>query len=419
MTHPSYLGHYFQVEIYDPQEGTVFEMRHPEFPFVSGITIEDVGKDGGADVISISIDAPFIEGRKLLSSRIFAVNNGITARIGYQGGKVSRTFFGWLNNGGVGLTLTPDGLSGTITAQSQGPGVFSKNYLKNERSTLETYKGAIRSFGFTPYFTDGALAAIREIEGYPVIGMKSAQEVLDEINAVANLRMTHLIENGAYTTFVAAEAEIASKKPKRKFLMNGAISENVYPIIGFTPNLDAKFFALVDAPGSKSVRTGDISDAGDQREEVAKKSESQIQSGTGVKFGTITGDLEASAKAGEGLQEVEKIKDDSNETTPDYVYIPGDNGEQLRKAHLRNLRDQVGRGDTWQAQLDTVGIPDIEPFEIIEIPAEGVGSLFGGNYLIEKVIHQSSGGDYSMSLELVSRLGDSSAGTNDAEADAT
>ncbi len=419
VVHPSYLGFFADVKIYDPKfPGEVIHFVHPQFPFISGVTAVVQGEDSQLSTITLGIDAPFTEGKKILNSRTFAVGNAVEVLIGYPGGPVSKPFYGWLHDGGVGLELTAEGLTGTIRVNAiSRAGFFSTVYSGNK--PLDAYDKAIRACGFEPDIRPKAKDAIKLLSGKTFVGIMQNQALLDEVNFLAHLKCTREARTKAKPLMVVqAGTEIYTKPVKRRFVMRGQFDSetNSYPLISYGPELQASQFAFPWAE-AREIHTANIDAEGNMLVVKQMVSQSSVKSGKEETQGGDPEDASTPAPGEDGGQVNSDRKPAKKEFGSYWPIGGGDQDRKLVQTQLRNMQDQAGHGSAWNATVVSLGIPDIQPFELCRL--EGTGSLFDGTYLIKNVTHSLSVGNYQTTLTVMCRTLDSAAGVHDPPATGT
>lgn len=401
--HPAYTGFYFDVRIFDPVTPEVFHFQAPEFPFVTGVTV-NFQMNWAVATIVLTIDAPFVEGLKMLNSNMFVSSNLIEVKIGYPNGPKSPPFYGILHQGGVGLELTPNGLTGTISCNAYGKVELYETRQK-AKSLEEAFRAAVIESGrFKKVgFEGGVQDAFDKFANYRVTGAIKNKDIVELAHRLTNTwSVKDPLDDERMLVFYAPSQK--SAKPTRKFVMRGQFAEKdgvpTYPIMSYGPSTDAGTF-IMDPPGASGVEAPRVNDAGEVEVSLAKPEDSDEKAGQdeiAKEPGT-----EVNVKAGEGGQEkqVDRPVDESTESTQTLV-IGGPGEKGMVEAQIKNLQEHLARRLGLKSNIVTVGIPDIEGREVCEL--FGMGKIFNGIYTIDGVTHQCAIGDFTTTLAVQSGL---------------
>ncbi len=420
VVHPSYLGFFADVKIHDTEEGArkVYRFRHPEFPFISGVTIVVQGEESQLSTITLGIDAPFTIGQKMLNSRMFAVGNGVEVLLGYPEGPISKPFYGYFHDGGVGLELTPEGLTGNVTANTINRAAFYAE-VHSGSEPLKAYKKAAEACGYEVTFSPLAEDALVKVKARIIVGQMGNQNLLTMLNRLANLKDLREFTDGKSKMSVRTQAETFSAPAVRRFVMRGQFDEatNSYPIHSYGPELQPGQFAFT-SPAARGLKTASIDKEGKVATAEQMVSQSSVQPGKEETQGGDPKDASTQAPGEGGGRELESDRKARKKEFIAFIgFGYGDQPKSLIIAQQRHLQDQAGHGAAWNAVINTVGIPDIQPFETCRV--EGIGSLFDGTYLIMTVTHKATVGNYQTTLAVNVRTLDSATEANTREASGT
>jgi hypothetical protein len=378
------------------------------YPFVTAVEINRMFKDTGQ--LSLTIDAPFYEGRELLNSPIFYTGNTLEVTLRYPDDDDSIiTVNAVMFKGGVGLTLTPNGISGTITARcvAQSAETVTPVVALPTEPTFSWLERIITDSGYT------ALNASDRIKET----VNTIQYVSNEVVALFDrfrdfCEANHLIwiEDPSLTEVTIIDEEDLDKGDvKRVFVMRnsfvdtaylkdydfleGRLQANpkVYPIVSYAPEIPAAFFT--NAEGVKIVRTG-INKEG--RREVQTEDENTA----GVKATTKSTDEPIGAvdiKAGD-RQTVTAMEDGAAAEVITNHHPEADDRAADENRHRRATQ---GRMAAYNANLTTFGIPEIEPGERVAVV--GLGDLFDGIFMVKEVTQSWSAGSIETSIGIYGR----------------
>lgn len=402
---PSYLGFYSDVRIYDlrrPGEVTVF--RHPDFPFVSGVTITRATVDDTYGTATISIDAPFVEGQKMLNSTLFANGNAVEVLLGYPDGQVSPVWFGFLHDGGNGLEITPQGLSGSVTANIVSE-AMQDNFLLRGESVAQAFVAAYESVGRKIVFGPAMKAKLEalgeeKLTGYSSI-VKLQQEMTDRFGIQAS------IENKRDEQTISEAEDKAARMSKtvvRSFIMRGQFNEDegVYPIFSYGPEKNEMRFAFgLTPPGKRGVYTAGVGKDGKcAMAKAVPATESDLPSG--VDAGSTDDPGEKSAPSGEAATEnrLSFRKPVEGKVVPTWFPdgFSADKSLGYTQTTINELLKVEGDSAGYDASVVTVGIPELELFEMCYVG--GIGSLFNGNYQILGFTHTMTATSFQTTLQV-------------------
>jgi len=410
--HPAYTGYYFDVRIFNVRSSPKdeFHFQAPQYPFVTGVTVSfELTWD--VSTISFSIDAPFEEGLRMLNSNIFTAYNQVEVRIGYPNGPKSPPFYGFLQNGGVGLELTPNGLTGTITCTS---GTSADQYERrhNSPSLEKAFRDAVITSGRYKdvKFEDGSQKAFDDFSNYRVTGSMPNLEVMEMAHRMTN---TYSLQSETNPDILKVwyRPDQKSGKPFRRFVMRGQFSEGpppTYPIMSFQPSIGAAQFAFSPA-GASGMEAPRILDSGEIETIEAKPEDSNEQAGQDEVAIEAATDKKIEAGEGGPRRQADKVLDAATEAVRTVVF-PGSGAAEWAEPLLKNLQVHMARTLGWSATLTTVGIPDVRGEEVLEVL--GMGTLFNGVYTIDKVTHSCANGDFQTALTVHSGLSKTNAGAN-------
>lgn len=416
MPHPSYTGYYFDVRIFDPEnaEQQVFHFQAPDFPFITAVTV-NFQQTWDVATISFTVDAPFQVGLAMLNSNMFRAGNQIEVVIGYPDGPKSHPFYGFLHQGGVGLELTPNGLTGTVTCHSYSK-VETYEHALRTNNLKEAFEGAAIGSGRykTVRYEGGADAAFAEFSNYKMTGFKVYSDVIELAHRLTNTWSVpdadELLAGKVETLVVNYGPDQKSGKPTRKFVMRGQFSEEggvfTYPIDSFGPQMDSGWFVI--SPGSASgVQAPRVNDAGEVVTTEAKPEDSEEKAGQDEVAADAVEDRQV--PAGEGGQEKQYNKQPGDKEATATFVVPGA-AEEWQEVMLKNLQTHMARRDGWKANIVTVGIPDIRAQEVCEVL--GMGTLYNGIWTIDGVTHQCALGNFTTTLQVHSGLSKNLLGPN-------
>lgn len=371
-------------------------IEFPDIPIVESVSLE-IGR-GLVGSVSVEIAAPYDLGLALLESRLFTIGSVIEVQFGYP--KLSR-FIPWFSAMQTKPTVNlsqEEGLSATLNGEA---GAFSSMRTSSSETFNDSYAGIIETIANAdgnqwtvslpdPIAGDDALYADRE--GVSQANMPDWYFII-HISRLANCDAfmdSDPEQPGKNRLVVLRRSESLGGEPRYTFVSRGrADFINTFPLFEFESSAEGVWL-----PASAGrIRSADIDpDTGTTVEAEANPELSETPRAPGE------------SGAGEGSTDVDG-------TTVE-LQSPGRNeqasGERLSESaratatpqevvSSRSEEGQVAAG--LNAQMSSIGVPELVPGEIIAIAGAGV---FNGNYAIETISHSVSADDWSMSVKLLS-----------------
>ena len=374
-----------------PKGKAELRLEPPEYPFLEGVTVELEGTKAGNAMITttLSISAPYHEGIELVDAGAFAVGTGVLVEIGWAdgndflGNETRRVFSNKIDNPS-GLTLSPEGVSGSVVAQIAF-GLKEYALEKEELSGVSTVLGLLERIIERELLDisgiDTDLAAGREnsvIEIEEVVGMSSVEAVkhvankysfdisIEPVDGQNELRLVNRINS---------KSDI-----KAHFQMFGVfdIKDGVplVPIVSFEPELNEVSFERKDLSNQAVIEVGK-----DGEIKSASTTPQEVDSDEGT----------------------EVVTDADLESLGDAVSLTGDTGgpegAQTPKEKSKRAASNASNNAQFKANLTTVGLPWIRLGDVVRV--SGCGQTYGdGNYETKKITHTISGGVFETALEM-------------------
>ena len=313
--------------------------------------------------------------------------------------------------GGVGLTLTPNGISGTVTARcvAQTAEQSKPMVIKPSEPTFSWLERIVLESGYSELIaSDRVIEAVNKIE-YVSNEVLPLFDRLRDFCAENHFIWIEDIADASIT--IIDEEELDKTDVKRVFVMRnsfidtgylkdydfleGRIGSNpkVYPIVSYSPEIPAAFFS--NKEGAKVVRTGINS-------EGKREIESEDDSTSGVKETTKSQDGPAGTQdVKSGDRQTVKALDDKSSAEIITNSQPEATDREADKA--RHRRVTQGRLAAYNASLTTFGIPEIKPGERVAVV--GLGDLFDGIFMVKEVTQTWSAGTIETSIGIYGRNG--------------
>lgn len=403
------LGVIGQVRIWDLTDGkTMHNFSMLENPFVTGISVTL-----GHNIISsinVTFDIPYEKGIELLDSNIFAHKNPIAVRLGFiDPDMITPWYYGVLYQGGVGLEISPNGLTGTISARNAPEQTVyqpSGDEKTDDKTALNIFNWIGEYLGYEVDIKENAAEILNIVyEGgkSPVIyGNKTYWDILRNLADLYGVRYWIGSKDtggqSVQTLFVESELDMTSEKAKRKYIMRGKFDpiSNQWPIFTISPSSNA---AIWDGlPPDNAAKGAKASYVDDRRggviiHEILQKDLNLYTSGV------------ISEDDAEDV-EVEKFKVDASQTDRSAkgisVSLPAEGGEKGEvdvKEQLSAICQDGSAG--LKMSMNTIGTPKEVPGNLILI--NGCSKRYDGLYFVEKVTHTFANGDFSSTLDITRR----------------
>lgn len=378
------------------------------FPFVTGVTV--IKKQAYTSQITLSIEAPFHEGREILNGPMLYTGNILEVTMRYpDDDKAVLTARSTIFKGGIGLTLTPNGISGTITAEGKAQ---TARYIKpivaaDTEPTFDWLRRVVIESDFTNLIaTERVIKSINETN-YVCNDKRAVFDMFEDFCVMNDLVW---IENpDTFEITILDDEEIDKDKVKRVFVMrnsfidtgylskygflSGATLPNprVYPIVSFSPELSAGFFTNKEAV--KVIRTGIRRDGTREIEEKDENSVS-VKRTTKSEDGAVGAeDIKAGARTTVAVLTEGQAAEITHLAHPESDDRKGDDDRHTRSVHRRLM--------AYNANLTTFGIPELEPAERVAVV--GLGDLLDGIFVVQDVTQTWSAGKIETSMSIYGR----------------
>lgn len=412
-----YLGIVGQV-IFKNSAGGEWKFEAPKYPFMSSITVA-VEKEL-ITTFQIGFEAPYEEGIALMneSPGPFDVGNMVKARIGYSDMNLFTPWYkGMLQQGGEGLTVEPDGLSGSVTAQVVtdqafyhdigGQAPFDPGY-KDPKVTLEK---VCEQIGMKLVLLSGGTAALTDVllswgdgtghhKPWKPLG-KTWMEMLKYICDKAACSWWIGDKDGEDVIYVDSKSAISSGKsskevnpnPPRNFVMRGKFdpAANQWPIISFGP--DPSLASWVGDTPSPARHGGSTA----FYDEFGKLNHIEVPALESVD--AVYGKKPAGKPKNKVVDKKQMNKElEKGKTETEYLSQPGaPSGADGAKRDVAN-RGSMGNPAA-MANIETLGIPDLFPFELANV--YGCSKRFDGPYNIQGYTHTFSASTFNTTVKVL------------------
>tara|TARA_Y100000310_G_scaffold331323_1_gene404660 strand:+ start:636 stop:1904 length:1269 start_codon:yes stop_codon:yes gene_type:complete len=383
------------------------------FPFVTSVEIQRVFKL--TSQITISVEAPFHEGKEMLNGPLFYTGNKVLVTMSYPDDEASiLEVSGIIFKGGIGLSLTPNGISGSVTVKGTslaGDRIKSIVVADPSTETFEWLEDVVDQAGYLGVEASDRVKGEINLITVQSNGAKPVIEHLEDFCLHNGFLFSEIFSgDGTVSILIFDEEELDKNKVKRVFIMRdsfidteylkkydfinatGAVSAKAYPIISFSPELSSGFFANREIIRVKQVGIN----AKGEREDRAEDEDSL----KAVKRTIGSDDQEAGlsdAKAGNTVT-IKALEPNEAGINVAPIYPEG---KDSRAEEKRVTRIASERMTSYNASLTTFGIPEIEPGERIAVV--GLGGLLDGVFLIKEVTQTWNAGKIDTTLGIYGR----------------
>jgi hypothetical protein len=396
------------------------------YPFLTGVTVTLDAMLVSA--IQVSIDSPFEEGIVMLSeddggASPFNTGNLIKVKIGYGEMNLwTPWYYGMLSEGGDGLSIGPEGVSGTVSAHMNN---WQSGYVaENAGATSDTAKAFLQKIadgmGMTMEIGPMALTVLAQVDAVrnnqPWASFaKTNMEVLQSVCASRGLICTPTFQDDGkpdvlkiFSNAEVSRGDAMAGKKRNMYVMRGAFSpqSQQYPILswGPDPSLASWLGSTVRSSNAGigmrglnkmtgSVVQLDVNPYDSEEPIVGKatrKAKAQDRSYKGKKLDSAVSNLVKFIGPGGGL------------LTPEIYSVPVsvvDDGQAAADMKQQGVSKMTSGNQAQMATLKSLGVPDQNVLELIEV--RGLSPRYDGPYKVMGATHTFAPGSYEMDLKVV------------------
>lgn len=400
-----------QVVIIDLENGKEWNLGPGGLPFLTSVSMS-FGGDMVIEKMLIGFDVPYDYALRMLdfNDTPFKQKNYIKARIGYASGGWIDWEYGHLLNGAKGLSMTPDGLSGSIDIQPipiKALGyTVSKNIFENAgKDAVKWIELLASDIGLKIKITDKARENMSsfssEIRGSNFYSGLSSMSVWDAIKSICRENFCVFFVSSENNEKYLEVCTIEDKSKgifsnnsgiTNKYVIRGGIdpSNNQYPCYSFTPQGDEIGWVTGTASAAASGTEANAIDTetGENIEiiKVPEDSEEAI-------VGNIENDIPKDIKVDQFV--IDNLKGDNRSATfVSAPLIPG--GTKLFEHQIKNFNKYGDPG--LKMEIATIGHNNERVGNICNLYMAGM--LYDGPYYIEKLTHSWGLGSWDMTLSV-------------------
>lgn len=419
----AYTNAWCYVELIPRQgAGEPFVINTSTFPFLTGAKV--TMNLGMVTEVSIDLDLPFDTGIKFLNNEIAegSLFGGtyMKIRMGYgdptdaTNSVVSQTFIGFMSNGGMGLNLSPNGLSGTITAVGIGPQA-ARSMPTSSPTALQEFEKRLQLMGADRYPDAVGENGSRLSYEVPPFAKATFDALMAKpmsdfdfgaVNIDHKTFIDRLLKEGGLTyalpgskLFICFETTQRSEAASQYvFVMRGGFDYNeqglitTYPIISFSVSQTPVLFYAGADPAQISAIMSDVDRNGNVQKAAATSKDSDAAP-TIKNEGNVQGPQDSQRQ---GLETNRGLAPKENGVQAEVTKPESPN---LAVKLLNDVRAQMTRFVPGiESTLVTFGIPNITAG--IYVRVEGVGAMYTGIYSVQGITHSWNGADIETTLTL-------------------
>jgi hypothetical protein len=422
-----------QIIITNPESGKVWYFNAPEYPFVTGVSLAFEFARKAA--LQVTFDAPYdVAIEKLLGlDSPFTMGNNVRARIGYANQPTWWTewFEGFLAAGGDGLTIDPNGMTGTITVQviSEGSGYTVSQEIVQVTDPYNMCVQCAQVLGleFSPSIgaidqmkvflaATGAKATEAGWKPEAFAGM-TAWEATNKICAMLNLKLwigsrPGSPGGGVRILYIGTEEELSTgilsqlKEAgtaggvgvRPTFRMRGVVDLNTstFPCLSWAPE-GAGFASWLPTnmpQTGKGVELVTVNNKTGLIETVNARAADRKVATAGAVATPGQADNKTTDANGKSIAGDAK-KADGKEAVILSAPVPeGDAGKA--RAQLAAEAERDAGSPSQVGVITSLGLPWMVPSELCFL--RGCGRIYDGPYLVDKATHKWGPGTYEMTL---------------------
>lgn len=403
-----------EMEIWVVRRNTRVTLSFDEFPWVNSVQIQL--NMGSLPSISIGIQAPYEEGIELLNSDLFAPYNVVRVKVGYHDTIDSSPWYhGLLSQGGNGLSLSANGLTGSITAIPASASMVSKPQGRAGESESSTPELTVEEIIQT------LIRKTEDLTGAEFLGESKSilsgvripfqfggnrsyfdliKSLLDRLDCAFWIAPDPDAQGGSSLRIIDRASQHTDQwhreSGRKIFALRQGLnpSREIYPIISFNPPQGVTPWLAQGAipnPGARHTRAATITPAGEIKVADNRRDRTSSQP--------------------EDRSTAEKDPDGNPIETPRPEYeagqlqytqmpsVPNENAQLQAEADALHGRSKLVEGLV--AEVTSIGVPDLFIGEAVGI--SGCSTRFNGIYVVEAATHAYSPGQYDLSMTLRSQ----------------
>lgn len=400
-----------QVIIKDWESNNEWVLGPGGIPFLTSVSMS-FGGNMTIEKFMVGVDIPYDYALQKMDPKEtpFKQKNYVKARIGYANGGWIDWEYGHLLNGAKGLSMTPEGLSGTlevvpIPIKAVGYTVSKGVFDKSEYNAAKLIELLVSDLGMEVEITERARGNLGVIsrEFYGGLTSRSVWDSIKEICRNSYCKFVIRSKNSVkYLTVCTIEDQVKgeladnSDNPN-KYVIRGGIDpgNNQYPCYSFTPQGDETGWVAgtASAAASGTEATAIDKETGEDVTITTKPEDSEE-----AIVGSLEHDVPKDIKGKDSGFEryvVDNLKGDNRAAT--FISAPLlPNGTEVFKRQIKEFNQHGDSGI--RMEIATIGHPNEKVGNICHLHMAGL--LYDGPYYIDKMTHSWGLGNWDMTLSV-------------------
>ena len=410
-----------------PREGAGdrFTVDVRDFPFITQVQVTK--NLGLVSEITITFDAPFTEGLRILNNEIakgmLLAGTIVRVKMGYGDtslgssyGRHTEDFVGYLNKGGIGLQLEPTGLSGAIKAVGIAPqaarSLSTKSKTVGQEFDLRVlFAGYNLGYEVDPPAREQFDALMkRDLKDLysSNVGAVRHIEFIESVLYEADLCMepqSFVSDNGYMNTgFKVQKVTSANLITPFVFVMRGGFDYDAqgnptsYPIISFAPDSNAGVYYAGITPDEVSLMSADIDMNGELIAATVDQRSANVVASTSKTTPTTPNPQDTVRDGNASNRSLERQDGKPNEYGSQQITGPVEVPNLIASMYERLRGGATRFVPGLSATLTTFGIPQVKSNTFVVV--RNVGNFYEGVYRIMGFTHAWSGTDIETTLTL-------------------
>lgn len=366
-------------------------------PWVTAVTLQIT--NATTCQVSVTIEAPYKAGLKLLESGLFTQGNILAVRLGYsKSGFMTPWYAGVM--AAPTVTIGPQGLSATLMAQGAGAEsmMMGSGRSWGPDTRWSVVQALAKKYKWSILDPDGA--SEERLSEDAEFSHTQAGEVdwmlLKNMCSDQGIDIAGVVDpdSGKAAVKLSLREATFGSQPQRTFTVMGPfdLSKNQYPVFGFqSVSPPGVLFA---SGAMKGVRLLSVDENGDEQDESATVDDlpdealgegSMDQTGDATDEDSDTGLPNSTSPDAGG--------DDDEGAGVILVDAPAGASQQFVYSALQE--GQMGTPGA-EVSINVPGVPSMQVYELFEL--RGVSALFNGKYMSKSVTHVVGGGGFETTI---------------------
>jgi hypothetical protein len=365
-------------------------------PWVNNVTLQITSST--TCQVSVSIEAPYKEGIKLLESGLFTQGNILAVRLGYSKSGFMTPWYSGIMAAPT-VTLGTGGLSATLMAQGAGAEslIMGSGKTWGPCTRWKVIQEIADKYKWVIMDPDGACEF--QLDAWEWYNHSQAGEVdwmfIKNMLSEQGIDCAGVVdpESGKAALKLSLRSATFGSQPQRTFVAMGEfdLSKNQYPVFGFSSVSEPGM--IFSSGAMKGVRLLSVDENGDEQDDSATVDDlpdqslglwSMDQTGDATEIDWDTGLPNSTPPNSGGDDEGSGVilADSPTETGSDFVHSALQEGQM----------GMVGA----EVSINVPGVPAMQVYELFEL--KGVSALFNGKYMSKSVTHVVGTGGFETTI---------------------